>query len=109
MLGEVKSLGIRGASRVLAVSSKGNGNQPNTDITPSRPTVTKIEKMEDFFNQPGFGRKLLEGARKTSKRYQGQTVFKATEKIGDNIKKVIRYIWTICIKITWRFLINSVI
>jgi filamentous hemagglutinin len=87
VLGEVKSLGIRGAGRVLAVSTKGNGKQPDPDTAPSRPTITKIEKMEDFFNQPGFGSELSEGTRKTSKRYQGQTVFKATEKIGENIKK----------------------
>ncbi|MGU9804910.1 UNVERIFIED_CONTAM: hypothetical protein HPS20_10505 [Pseudomonas sp. CM11] len=43
--------------------------------------------MEDLFNQPGFGRELFEGTSKTSKRFQGQPVFKAVDRIGKNIRK----------------------
>ncbi|NHX02170.1 hypothetical protein [Pseudomonas koreensis] len=43
--------------------------------------------MEDFFNQPGFGGELADATRKTSKRFQGQTVYQVTQKIAPNIKK----------------------
>ncbi|MFI8225071.1 hemagglutinin repeat-containing protein [Pseudomonas sp. NPDC085632] len=88
-LGEFKALGVKATGRVLEVSRKTGGKNSGSDPAspPTRPQVTKIEKMEDFFNQPGFGGQLADATRKTSKRFQGQTVYQATEKIAPNIKK----------------------
>ncbi|WP_447768673.1 hemagglutinin repeat-containing protein [Pseudomonas kilonensis] len=85
VLGGVKSLGIKGGERVLSVAGKGAGGE--RPPTPNRTPITKIDKMEDLFNQPGFGRELFEGVRKTSKIFQGQSVFKAENRIGKNIRK----------------------
>jgi filamentous hemagglutinin len=88
-LGEFKSLGVKATGRVLEVSRKTGGKNSGSDPAspPARPQVTKIEKMEDFFNQPGFGGELADATRKTSKRFQGQTVYQVTQKIAPNIKK----------------------
>jgi filamentous hemagglutinin len=88
-LGEFKSLGVKATGRVLEVSRKTGGKNSGSDPAspPTRPQVTKIEKMEDFFNQPGFGGELADATRKTSKRFQGQTVYQVTQKIAPNIKK----------------------
>ncbi|MQL49184.1 hypothetical protein GEA64_14980 [Photorhabdus khanii] len=43
--------------------------------------------MGEFFKQPGFGSDLKSGSKKTSQIYQGQTVYKASSDINENIRK----------------------
>ncbi|WP_130903352.1 hemagglutinin repeat-containing protein [Pseudomonas sp. Sample_23] len=89
VLGEFKAIGAKATGRVLEVTKKTGGKKPGSDpaSSPDRPQVTKFEKMEDFFKEPGFGGELADATRKTSKRFQGQAVYKATEKIAPYIKK----------------------
>ncbi|MEB7586619.1 hypothetical protein NGC36_15205 [Serratia rubidaea] len=46
-----------------------------------------VGNMGEFFKQPGFGSEIKEVSKKTSKQYQGQSVYKADKPIGDFIKR----------------------
>ena len=56
----------------------------------SRPTDTskplEVNNMSEFF-ETEFGQKLKKVLQKTSKRYDGQSVYKVTEDVGDILKK----------------------
>ncbi|MBJ2334066.1 hypothetical protein JFB35_21250 [Dickeya solani] len=43
--------------------------------------------MGEFLKQPGFGSTVKDNTQKTNQQYQGQSVYKATDDIGDYIKK----------------------
>ncbi|PAU57229.1 hypothetical protein BZL41_18905 [Pseudomonas sp. PIC25] len=43
--------------------------------------------MKEFLSSPDFGRELAIATQKTSKIYDGQSVYQATKAIGDNIKR----------------------
>ena len=48
--------------------------------------VIKINNMNEFF-QTEFGRKLKQSLRKTSRKYQGQTVYEVVDKSIDGLNK----------------------
>ena len=48
--------------------------------------VIKVNNMNEFF-QTEFGRKLKQSLRKTSRKYQGQTVYEVVDKGIDGLKK----------------------
>jgi len=51
------------------------------------PNKNAVGNMGEFYNQPGFGSGVKESSKKTSKQYQGQSVYKADKPIGDYIKR----------------------
>ncbi len=46
-----------------------------------------VGNMKEFLSRPGFGRELASATLKTSKMYDGQSVYQVTKTIGDNIKR----------------------
>ncbi|WP_244968570.1 hypothetical protein [Rosenbergiella australiborealis] len=54
---------------------------------PHVPNAGAVGNMGEFFKQPGFGSQMKEAAQKTSKIYQGQTVYKSSGNINENIRK----------------------
>ncbi|WP_256870149.1 hypothetical protein [Raoultella terrigena] len=54
---------------------------------PHVPNAGAVGNMNEFFKQSGFGSEVKELSKKTSKQYQGQSVYKADKSIGDYIKK----------------------
>ncbi|QPT40972.1 Uncharacterised protein [Oligella ureolytica] len=43
--------------------------------------------MKEFFSQSGFGKQLEVSSTKTNKIVQGQSVYRADDNMGNNIKK----------------------
>ncbi|MFD0709479.1 hypothetical protein [Photorhabdus akhurstii] len=54
---------------------------------PYQPNKGAVGNMGEFLTQPGFGNQIKDGTLKTSKRYQGQSIYQAKTKMGDNISK----------------------
>lgn len=54
---------------------------------PHVPNAGAVGNIGEFFKQSGFGSEIKELSKKTSKKYQGQAVYKANESVGDYIKK----------------------
>lgn len=54
---------------------------------PHIPNSGAVGNITEFFKQPGFGSEIKEISKKTSKQYQGQSVYKADKPIGDYIKR----------------------
>ena len=54
---------------------------------PHMPNAGAVGNMGEFFKQSGFGSQMKETAQKTSKIYQGQTVYKSSGNINENIRK----------------------
>ncbi|WP_413530082.1 VENN motif pre-toxin domain-containing protein [Rahnella inusitata] len=55
-----------------------NGYEPNKGA---------VGNMGELLNQAGFGSDIKGNTQKSSQQYQGQSIYKATGDIGDNIKK----------------------
>ncbi|CAB3808901.1 hemagglutinin repeat-containing protein [Paraburkholderia caffeinilytica] len=51
------------------------------------PNQGAVGNMKAFLNSPGFGSDVQNSSQKTSSQFQGQSVYKATDNIGDNINK----------------------
>lgn len=51
------------------------------------PNQGAVGNMKAFLNSPGFGSDVQDAAQKTSYQFQGQSIYKATDNIGDNINK----------------------
>jgi len=51
------------------------------------PNKNSVGNMGEFLKQPGFGSTVKDNTQKTNQQYQGQTIYKATDNIGDYIKK----------------------
>jgi len=51
------------------------------------PNKNSVGNMGEFLKQPGFGNIVKDNTQKTNQQYQGQSIYKATDKIGDYIKK----------------------
>ena len=51
------------------------------------PNKGAVGNMGEFFKQPGFGSLAKDGSQKTSKIYQGQSVYKASGNLSDEIRK----------------------
>ena len=51
------------------------------------PNKNSVGNMGELLKQPGFGNTVKGNTQKTNQQYQGQSIYKATEKIGDYIKK----------------------
>ena len=51
------------------------------------PNKGAVGNMGEFFNQPGFGNEVKESSKKTSKKFQGQSVYKADNPVGGYIKR----------------------
>ncbi|MER2471926.1 DUF637 domain-containing protein [Photorhabdus laumondii] len=79
----VESAGIGGAigSKASVASIVGKNKQPY------QPNKGAVGNMGEFFKQPGFGGQIKNSTLKTSKRYQGQSIYQAQGKLGDIIKK----------------------
>ncbi|WP_192881069.1 MULTISPECIES: hypothetical protein [unclassified Photorhabdus] len=79
----VESAGIGGAigGKASVASIVGKNKQPY------QPNKGAVGNMGEFFKQPGFGGQIKNGTLKTSKRYQGQSIYQAQGKLGDIIKK----------------------
>ncbi|MGJ0481060.1 hemagglutinin repeat-containing protein [Pantoea agglomerans] len=54
---------------------------------PHQPNQGAVGNMGEFFKQSGFGSELKDLSKKTSKQYQGQSVYKAENSVGDYIKR----------------------
>ncbi len=54
---------------------------------PYVPNAGSVGNMGEFFKQAGFGILAKDSSQKTSKIYQGQTVYKASSNISDEIRK----------------------
>lgn len=54
---------------------------------PYEPNKGAVNNMGEFFKQPGFGGEMAEKSRRTEQTYQGQTIHKATDDIGNNINE----------------------
>jgi|GEM_PF-1984649 filamentous hemagglutinin len=54
---------------------------------PYEPNRGAANNMGEFFKQPGFGSEMAKNSRRTEKTYQGQTIHKATDDIGNNINE----------------------
>ncbi|WP_250151004.1 DUF637 domain-containing protein [Photorhabdus akhurstii] len=79
----VESAGIGGAigGKASVASIVGKNKQPY------QPNKGAVGNMGEFLTQPGFGNQIKDGTLKTSKRYQGQSIYQAKTKMGDNISK----------------------
>lgn len=51
------------------------------------PNVGAVGNMKQYLSSDGFGSELSESVRKTSQQYQGQSIYKATSDIGENISR----------------------
>jgi len=51
------------------------------------PNKNSVGNMGELLKQPGFGNTVKGNTQKTNQQYQGQSIYKATGKIGDYIKK----------------------
>ncbi len=54
---------------------------------PHTPNAGAVGNMSEFLKQPGFGSEIKELSKKTSKQYQGQSVYQANKPVGDYIQK----------------------
>jgi len=54
---------------------------------PYQPNQGVVGNMGEFFKQSGFGEAAKGSSQKTSKIYQGQTVYKASSDVSENIRK----------------------
>ncbi|MDN0096938.1 hypothetical protein [Yersinia rohdei] len=54
---------------------------------PYEPNKSSVGNMGEFFKQSGFGETTKGNSQKTSKIYQGQTVYKASSYVSENIRK----------------------
>ncbi len=54
---------------------------------PHIPNAGAVGNMSEFLKQPGFGSEIKEISKKTSKQYQGQSVYQANKPVGDYIQK----------------------
>ncbi|MCS3610021.1 hypothetical protein M2386_005034 [Erwinia rhapontici] len=54
---------------------------------PYEPNKGAVGNMGEFFKQSGFGEATKGNSQKTSKIYQGQTVYKASSDVSENIRK----------------------
>lgn len=61
----------------ITTSAKG-GYQPNQ---------SSVGDMKEFMNSPRFGSELKDATQKTNYQYDGQSVYEARGKLGENIKK----------------------
>ena len=52
------------------------------------PNKNSIGNMDEFLKQPGFGNTVKGNTQKTDQQCQGQSIYKATDKIGGYIKKI---------------------
>lgn len=46
-----------------------------------------VGNMNEFFKKSGFGELTKNSSQKTSKIYQGQAVYKASDNVHENIRK----------------------
>jgi filamentous hemagglutinin len=51
------------------------------------PNKNAVGNMGEFLKQPGFGSTIKDNTQKTNQQYQGQSIYKATDNVGDYIKK----------------------
>ncbi len=79
----VESAGIGGAvgSKVSVASIVGKNKQPY------QPNKGAVGNMNEFLKQPGFGSQIKGNTQKTSKIYDGQSVYSAKDDIDKYIKK----------------------
>ena len=63
---------------VLPEAGGGGSYQPNQGA---------VGNMGEFFKQPGFGSQIKNMTQKSNQQYQGQSVYKATDDVGQYIKK----------------------
>ncbi|KNC21322.1 hypothetical protein FF38_03677, partial [Lucilia cuprina] len=74
-------------------SKAGNKNQSksqnnaNNSKQPYQPNQGAVGNMNEFLKQPGFGSQAKDNSSKTTKIYQGQSVYQASNDVGPNIKK----------------------
>nr|WP_254842512.1 hypothetical protein [Serratia marcescens] len=54
---------------------------------PHTPNAGAVGNMSEFLKQPGFGSEIKELSKKTSKQYQGQSVYQANKPVGDYTQK----------------------
>ncbi|KPD02206.1 hypothetical protein [Moellerella wisconsensis] len=82
------NMGVGGAipsSGVSVVGIKGSGNKGNKQ--PYQSNQGAVGNMSEFLKQPGLGSQAKTNSQKTSKVYQGQSVYQASNDVGQNIKK----------------------
>ena len=87
-----ENIGIGGAVPGAGISvagikgSGGKGNKPDSK-QPYQPNQGAVGNMSEFLKQPGLGSQAKTNSQKTSKVYQGQSVYQASNDVGQNIKK----------------------
>lgn len=96
--GNASSGGYNAGGTVITVPHTGgtqlDGQQGGTSYTtpehqlnPGNMYSEPVGNMKEFLSSPGFGSELSSATQKTSKIYDGQSVYKATKAIGENIKR----------------------
>ncbi|MFN1150345.1 hemolysin BL-binding protein, partial [Serratia liquefaciens] len=81
----VEAIGLGAAVGGKALAALGVVGKANKQ--PHEPNKGAVGNMGEFFRQPGFGSQVKDLSKKTSKQYQGQSVYKADKPIGDFIKR----------------------
>ncbi|WP_240042251.1 DUF637 domain-containing protein [Photorhabdus khanii] len=79
----VESAGIGGAigGKASVASIVGKNKQPY------QPNQGAVGNMNEFLKQPGFGGNLKDNSRKTSRIYDGQSIYQASNDMGQYIRK----------------------
>ncbi|TNH42392.1 hemolysin BL-binding protein [Photorhabdus luminescens subsp. sonorensis] len=81
--GIAASAGVAGG--ISKAGAKGRGDV-GKGKQPYQPNQGAVGNMNEFFKQKGFGNQAKGNSQKTSKIYQGQSVYKASNDISDNIR-----------------------
>ncbi|MBD2815648.1 DUF637 domain-containing protein [Xenorhabdus sp. Flor] len=79
---------LAGGQSNFSIKGKGGGNKNvGQSKRPYQPNQGAVGNMGEFFKQTGFGSQMKEDSQKTSKIYQGQSVYQASGNIDQHIKK----------------------
>ncbi|CAX59322.1 uncharacterized protein EbC_17910 [Erwinia billingiae Eb661] len=81
----VEAIGLGAAVGGKALAALGVVGKANKQ--PYEPNKGAVGNMGEFFKQSGFGEAAKGNSQKTSKIYQGQTVYKASSDVSENIRK----------------------
>ncbi|OCQ50631.1 hypothetical protein Ppb6_04198 [Photorhabdus australis subsp. thailandensis] len=81
--GIAASAGVAGGISKAGVKGGGDVGKDKQSYQPNQGAVGN---MKEFFKQKGFGNQAKGNSQKTSKIYQGQSVYKASNDISDNIR-----------------------
>jgi len=83
-----------GGNQTVEQSPSNTGNTGDVPDLPNymesqgyEPNKGSVGNMGEFLKQSGFGNAIKDNTQKTNQQYQGQSIYKATDNVGDYIKK----------------------